>query len=195
MTRLAHLWDMSRCIACMACVVACASANYPEHMRSEKLNPQWRWLASNIRVWWINGDGRPRILLTQCMQCDNAPCIHACPTGASHRDRETGLVEIDYSKCIGCKACVVACPYGARWMDPLVHMPRKCLGPECMRRLEEGLKPVCVTVCPANARDFGNLDDPESSISKRILKSAVIRLREELGTKPRNVVVVGGDLP
>jgi protein NrfC len=64
-----------------------------------------------------------------------------------------------------------------------------------MRRLEEGLKPVCVTVCPANARDFGNLDDPESSISKRILKSAVIRLREELGTKPRNVVVVGGDLP
>jgi tetrathionate reductase subunit B len=192
MARLAHLWDMSRCVACMACVIACNSANFPEYMRSDKPNPQWSWLASNIRVWWITVDGRPRVLLTQCMQCDNAPCVTACPTKASHYDPKTGLVTIDYRLCIGCKACVVACPYGARWIDPESHMPNKCLASECKRRLENGLKPVCVTVCPANARDFGDLDDPESSISRRARESITIRLREELGTKPRNVVVLRG---
>ncbi len=190
MARLAHLWDMSRCVACMACVIACNSANFPEYMRSSNPNPQWSWLASNIRVWWITVGGRPRVLLTQCMQCDNAPCVTACPTKASHYDPKTGLVTIDYRLCIGCKACVVACPYGARWMDPESHMPNKCLGPECSSRIENGLKPVCVTVCPANARDFGDLDDPESSISRRVRESITIRLREELGTKPRNVVVL-----
>lgn len=192
MARLAHLWDMSRCVACMACVIACNAANFPTHMRSSNPNPQWSWLASNIRVWWIPVGGRPRVLLTQCMQCDNAPCVKACPTKASHYDPKTGLVTIDYRLCIGCKACVVACPYGARWMDPESHMPNKCLGPECVRRVESELKPVCVTVCPANARDFGDLDDPESSISRRARESTTIRLREELGTKPRNVVVLRG---
>ncbi len=75
-------------------------------------------------------------------------------------------------------------------MDPESHMPSKCLGPECVRRVESELKPVCVTVCPANAGDFGDLDDPESSISRRVRESITIRLREELGTKPRNVVVL-----
>lgn len=192
MTRLAHLWDMSRCIACMACVVACASANFPEHMRSTNPNPQWNWLASNIRVWWIPVNGRHRVILTQCMQCDNAPCVKACPTKASHYDAETGLITIDYKLCIGCKACVVACPYGARWIEPKSHMPNKCLATECAERIKKGLKPVCVTVCPANARDFGDLDDPESSISRRIRGSTTIKLREELGTKPRNVIVVRG---
>jgi Fe-S-cluster-containing dehydrogenase component len=192
MARLAHLWDMSRCVACMACVIACNAANFPEYMRRGNPNPQWSWLASNIRVWWISVGGRLRVLLTQCMQCDNAPCVKACPTKASYYDPKTGLVTIDYRLCIGCKACVVACPYGARWMDPESHMPNKCLGPECERRIENGLKPVCVTVCPANARDFGDLDDPESSISRRVKESITIRLREELGTKPRNVVVLRG---
>lgn len=192
MVRLAHLWDMSRCVACMACVIACSSANFPEYMRSKNPNPQWNWLASNIRVWWIEGNGKPGVLLTQCMQCDNAPCVYACPTGASHYDPETRVIKIDYGKCIGCKACIIACPYGARWLDPKTLMPNKCIGPECESRVKEGLKPVCVTVCPANARDFGDIDDPESSISRRIRESTVIRLREELGTRPRNVIIVRG---
>jgi len=187
MTRLAYLWDEGKCVACMACVLAC-TGNYPELARLEEPNPMRRWLASNIRV-VIREVGKPTLRLVSCQHCENPPCVHACPTGASHIDRRTGLVEIDYSKCIGCKACIVACPYGVRWLNPLNQLPMKCPGPVCMSLIERGEKPMCVQVCPANARDFGDIDDPSSSISVKLAKYKTERMLEHMGTQPKWFII------
>ncbi|AGT35698.1 hypothetical protein N186_06800 [Thermofilum adornatum] len=110
--------------------------------------------------------------------------------GASYIDKN-GLVKIDPSLCIGCKYCMTACPYGMRWLEPVLGLPEKCMGEECQTRIKQGLQPVCVTVCPAGARAFGDLDDPKSEINKRLKSGRVIKLLEYKGTKPKFFVVVG----
>ncbi|MDM7274539.1 MAG: 4Fe-4S dicluster domain-containing protein [Thermoprotei archaeon] len=194
--RLAYVWDSRRCISCMACVVACASANYPEFMFKDKPNPQWNWLASNIRVVVREKDGRPeiRLRLLSCQHCENPPCVDVCPTGASYIDKRTGLVKIDHSRCIGCRACIVACPYNARWLNPITLQPEKCPGPLCSRTLPE--KAVCVEVCPAGARLIGDLDDPRSPVNEvlrryKVGKYKVERMKEHLGTSPKWFVITG----
>ncbi|MGB9623079.1 MAG: 4Fe-4S dicluster domain-containing protein, partial [Candidatus Bathyarchaeia archaeon] len=145
---------------------------------------------TNIRWITFDLDLKPYILLLQCQHCEDAPCVHVCPTGASYVDKD-GLVKINPNLCIGCKYCMTACPYGARWLHPSTGLPAKCMGEECQDRLAHGLMPVCVTVCPAGARAFGDLDDPSSEINKRLAKSRVVRLLEYKGTKPKFFVVVG----
>ncbi|MEM4045169.1 MAG: 4Fe-4S dicluster domain-containing protein, partial [Fervidicoccaceae archaeon] len=167
MVRYGFLYDESRCISCLSCVIACSSNNYGEFMEDQNPNPFWRTLATNIRV-VIKEVGRAEINLLSCQHCERPPCVEVCPTGASHIDRSNGLVEIDYEKCIGCKACVTACPYNARWLDKVKMLPMKCMGEACKARVSRGELPFCVAVCPANARAFGDLDNPNSDISKRI---------------------------
>lgn len=188
MTRLAHLWDQSRCVACMACVASCNAANYNATTRD---NHTWGWLRSNIKKFTIERGSRPQLYLVQCQHCDNAPCVAVCPTGASYRDPTDGLVKMRESLCIGCKYCMVACPYEMRWLEPETGLPRKCMDSECLDRVKEGLKPVCVEVCPAGAREFGDIDDPNSDISKRLAKSRYIQLLADKGTSPKYFVVVG----
>ncbi|MEM2420555.1 MAG: 4Fe-4S dicluster domain-containing protein [Acidilobaceae archaeon] len=188
--RLAYLWDSTKCIACMACVVSCAGSNYSEIMRFEEPNPMRKWLGGNIRV-VIREVGRPELRLVSCFHCDKPPCVLVCPTRASHIDRDTGLVLLDETKCIGCKACIVACPYGARWLHPTTLLPEKCPGPVCIDIIRGGRKPICVSVCPANARDFGDIDDPNSGISIKISKSKSERPLESLGTEPKYFIVKG----
>ena len=185
--RLAHLWDQSRCIGCGGCIVACNILNYNFTTVD---NPTWGGLQTNIKRFIFNKESRPYLLLVQCQHCENAPCVAVCPTGASYIDRD-GLVKIKAELCIGCKYCMTACPYGMRWLDPATGLPAKCMGEGCQERVKRGLQPMCVTVCPAGARAFGDLDDPNSEVSRRLRRSRVIRLLEYKGTKPKYFVVVG----
>lgn len=145
---------------------------------------------SNIRKVEISKGPRPMLYLIQCQHCENPPCVTVCPTGASYKDSD-GLVKINYSLCIGCRYCMVACPYLARWFYEEVWAPVKCMGEECQERVARGEQPVCVAVCPAGARAFGDIDNPASEISQRLARSRYVRLLENLGTEPKYYIVVG----
>jgi len=143
-------------------------------------------------------------LPVQCMQCDNPPCVKACPVGATWKDPD-GIVVIDYNWCIGCRFCMAACPYWARhfnWTDPQIpaeelnratnylgNRPRmkgvveKCHF--CTQRTRKGRQPACMEACPTGARVFGNLLDPNSEIRYILEHKTVFRLKEELGTEPK----------
>ncbi len=135
----------------------------------------------------------------QCYHCDNAPCVKVCPTCATYKEKD-GLVLMDYGRCIGCRLCVVACPYSARrfnwWqgtvpadnVNPLVPVRsvgvvEKCTF--CVHRVRQGKLPRCVEVCPVRARHFGNLKDPESEVVKILEANMSFRLLEEINTDPR----------
>ena len=133
---------------------------------------------------------RPLLYLIQCQHREAAPCVTVCLTGGSYKDVD-GLVKIKPELCIGCKYCMVACIYNARWLDEETGQPRKCMEDECLSQVKAGLDPVCVAVCPAKARAFGDVDDPHSKISRRLAKSRYVRLLENKGTEPKYFVVVG----
>jgi len=140
----------------------------------------------------------------QCMQCENPPCVRACPVKATWKETD-GVVVIDYDWCIGCRYCMTACPYWARhfnWNEPelppeelnpvthyLGNRPRskgvmeKCMF--CVQRTRKGKQPACMEACPTGARVFGNLLDPESEIRYILENKTVFRLKEDLGTEPK----------
>lgn len=185
---MAHVWDSTRCISCGACVMACTSTNYPEMMLREERG--WGSLASNIRrIESVSPQGRPELLLVQCMQCDKAPCIKSCPFGALKHDAN-GLVVLNPTLCVGCNVCVTSCPYNVRWLHPDNGLPKKCLGDGCLSAVRRGRMPACVQVCPAKARDFGDLNDPQSSVSVTLRTRRSRRLLEHLGAEPKYFVVV-----
>ena len=99
----------------------------------------------------------------QCNHCADAPCVSVCPTGASFR-AEDGTVQVDPTRCIGCKYCMAACPYSVRWCDEQTGEVHKCT--YCEHRTRYGLEPACVSTCPTGARAFGNLNDPNSKAAK-----------------------------
>ena len=140
----------------------------------------------------------------QCMQCDNPPCVKACPVEATWKEAD-GIVVVDYNWCIGCRYCMTACPYSARhfnWTEPSI--PPEELNPDthylgnrprmkgvvekchfCIQRTRKGLQPACMEACPTGARVFGNLLDPNSEIRYILEHKTVFRLKEELGTEPK----------
>ena len=140
----------------------------------------------------------------QCMQCDNPPCVKACPVQATWKDPD-GIVVIDYDWCIGCRYCMAACPYWARhfnWTEP--QIPAAEINPKtnylgnrprpkgvvekchfCTQRTRKGRQPACMEACPTGARVFGNLLDPKSEIRYILENKTVFRLKEELGTEPK----------
>jgi molybdopterin-containing oxidoreductase family iron-sulfur binding subunit len=143
-------------------------------------------------------------LPVSCMQCDNPPCVKACPTQATWKEAD-GIVVVDYDWCIGCRYCMTACPYWARhfnWTEP--QIPAAEINPQtsylgnrprpkgvvekchwCTQRTRVGRQPACQEACPTGARVFGNLMDPDSEIRYVLAHKAVFRLKEELGTEPK----------
>ena len=124
------------------------------------------------------------------MHCEDAPCVTVCPTGASYKRTEDGIVLVNEDWCIGCGLCAWACPYGAREMDEVAGVMKKCT--LCVDRIynenipEEDREPACVRSCPAGARHFGDFADPTSSVSKLTKERGGIDLMPEQGTKPVN---------
>jgi Fe-S-cluster-containing dehydrogenase component len=125
-----------------------------------------------------------------CLHCEEPPCVPVCPTGASYKRAEDGIVLVDYDKCIGCGYCAWACPYGARELDMGQKVMKKCT--LCVDRIydeklpEAERKPACVIACPTNARLFGDIHDPASEAAKAIRERDGYELMPEWETKPAN---------
>lgn len=173
MARYIMVIDTRRCVGCMDCVVACKTEHgIPEGYARD-------WLTETVTGEFPT----PRLELRseRCNHCDNPPCVLCCPTGASHVARG-GIVLVTPEKCIGCKACLAACPYEARYIHPDGYAD-KCTF--CIDRLEAGLLPACVSVCPTHCMHFGDGDDPESEVSRLLASRPAHTLLPEAGTKPQ----------
>ncbi len=125
---------------------------------------------------------RQAFQVTRCNQCENAPCTIACPTAAMYK-RGDGIVDFDKNACIGCKACIAACPYDAIFINPDDGGAEKCNF--CAHRLDVGLEPACVTVCPTEAILVGDLDDPRSRVARAVGRDVVHVRKPEKNTRPK----------
>lgn len=196
MARYGMVIDLKRCVGCQGCTLACKI----EHGTPRGIF--WHRVLQKEVGKWPNAT---RVTLPMpCMHCANAPCVSVCPTGASYK-RPDGIVAVDYAKCMGCKYCEQACPYGARtfvkeikgYFQPELSLTayeeamykqhqagvvEKCNF--CLERLAKGEQPACVATCIAHARFFGDLDDPNSDVAKLIARRHGYQLKPELGTNP-----------
>ncbi len=170
----AFVIDLSRCIDCRACLVACSVENKVPY--------------KHTRI-WVQDQGVqgtfPNLSRTfmpyNCMHCDNPPCVEVCVSGATYKDQETGLVLVDQEACIGCGFCVSACPYGARYIDESRGVVDKCNA--CAQRLAVGMQPACVATCVGKSRLFGDLNDPHSEAAMALKNAkSVMRLDYEKNT-------------
>jgi Fe-S-cluster-containing dehydrogenase component/formate-dependent nitrite reductase membrane component NrfD len=166
--------DQTRCIGCHACTTACKSEN-------EVPLSVTRTYVKSVEVGSFPQTQRS-FQVTRCNMCENAPCVAACPTGAMYQT-EHGLVDFDKSICIGCKACIAACPYDAIFINPEDHSAEKCNF--CSHRLEVGLEPACVVVCPVEAIFVGDINDPASRVAEVVNRQPVTVRRPEKGTRPK----------
>jgi len=171
------LVDTRRCIACQACTMACSMENVsPEG--------QFRTVVATYAVTDQAGKTGLAVLPRLCNHCEEPPCIPVCPVGATFK-RKDGIVLVDGDRCVGCAYCVQACPYDARFVNHHTGKADKCTF--CSHRVEAGLLPACVETCVGGARIFGDINNPQSDISRRLAaaegKTRV--LKPEAGTNPR----------
>ncbi|GAB4558950.1 MAG: hypothetical protein Kow0047_04480 [Anaerolineae bacterium] len=196
--------DLRRCTGCRACTVACKAENVtPPEVSYNVVLEQEVGTYPNVR----------RVFMYKpCFHCENPPCTPVCPVAATWKREEDGIVVIDYDRCIGCRYCLTACPYGARFIDlgktyndppqPYETQPspeynehrvrttgaspvgnaRKCHF--CLHRVYQGMLPACAETCIGRAIHFGDLSDPESLVSELIARRSHMRMKEELGTEP-----------
>ncbi|MCL5947190.1 MAG: 4Fe-4S dicluster domain-containing protein [Chloroflexi bacterium] len=196
-----HHWvmviDLRKCIGCQSCTVACKSEN------GVPLGSFRTWVdvsqigqtvpASGGETVTESGTYQQQIKVLNipklCNHCDEPPCVEVCPVKATFK-RADGLVLVDPRLCIGCGTCVNACPYGARYLNPVSRTADKCTF--CVQRIDQGLLPACVTSCVGHARIFGDLNDPTSEVSKLISQHQVQVRKPEMGTDPQ-VFYIGLD--
>ena len=201
MARYGMAIDTKRCVGCNACTTACKMANnVPDDIfwtraltrgGDEVDTPAGTFPDLSMRYYTVG-----------CQHCENPACVKACPVGATYKDPETGIVRQDYDRCIGCRMCMAACPYtGVRsfnWQEPKnqmgfaigdadapkhqKHTVEKCTF--CYQRTSKGETPACMDLCPARARHWGDLDDPDSEISQIIASRPYEQLLTERGTQP-----------
>jgi molybdopterin-containing oxidoreductase family iron-sulfur binding subunit len=193
--------DLKRCYGCYACVMACKVANHtpPGVFWSRILKGESGTFPNTVR----------QALPVLCMHCEEPSCMEVCPTGATQKT-DDGIVIVEQDKCMGCKYCIMACPYGARYsvekwesyfpeglpLSPYEEFAKAAWEEKsgcgvatkcdfCRERITDGREPACVEACPADARIFGDLDDPSSEISVLIKKNRGEVLHPELGNKPK----------
>ena len=170
----AKVIDHTRCIGCHACTTACKSENVVPISVS-------RTYVKHVDV-GVFPEVRRAHQVTRCNQCAHAPCVTACPTTAMFK-RPDGIVDFDKSICIGCKACMAACPYDAIFINPEDHSAEKCNF--CAHRIDVGLEPACVVVCPTQAILIGDLNDPDSQVTRIVNRDVVAVRRPEKETLPK----------
>lgn len=193
--------DLKRCVGCQTCALAC---------KLENDEPPGLWWNRVLTVGGSSMDtpsgSFPNLEMSflpiACQHCENPPCVDVCPVGATYK-REDGIVLINWQTCIGCRYCLIACPYGVRvynWRSTTAQkvpdfqvgaaeVPVRPLGVGekctfCVHRVDQGLEPACVEACPARARFFGDLNDPNSQVSQLIKQKGGYQLKPELGTNP-----------
>ncbi len=190
--------DLDTCVGCHACVTACKEWNtsaYGAPLSDDDpygAAPSGTFLNRVHTFEYTGEDGTPKVVHfpKSCLHCADAPCVTVCPTGASLKRVEDGIVLVNEDDCIGCGLCAWACPYGAREMDQAAGIMKKCT--LCVDRIdnrnlpEQDRIPACVRTCPTGARHFGDLADPESSVSQLVEKRNGFDLMPEQGTAPVN---------
>jgi len=170
----AKVIDHTRCIGCHACTTACKSENVVPVSVT-------RTYVKHVDV-GVFPQARRAHQVTRCNQCAHAPCVTACPTAAMFK-RSDGIVDFDKSICIGCKACMAACPYDAIFINPEDHSAEKCNF--CAHRIDIGLEPACVVVCPTQAILVGDMNDSDSYVAQIINRESVSVRRPEKETLPK----------
>ena len=214
MKKLGLVIDLDTCVGCHACAVACKEWNaggiagpltdedpygrepfgvWFNRVHSYEVTGAWDQGAGTGKH--ANGNRITMPAMTvhfprSCLHCETPACVTVCPTGASYKRAEDGIVLVDEDKCIGCKLCSWACPYGAREYSQVEGVMKKCT--LCVDRIynvqldESERQPACVQACPTRARHFGDLGDPDSAVSKLVADRGGRELMPELGYKPVN---------
>ena len=195
--KLGLVIDLDACVGCHACAVNCKEWN--SGGAAAPLTDLDPYGADPVGVWFNRvhafeagdgADGRTVHFPRSCLHCEEPECVRVCPTGASYKRAEDGIVLVDEDICIGCKLCAWACPYGAREYDADVGVMKKCT--LCIDRIynenlpEEERVPACVATCPTSARHFGDLGDPDSEVSRLAARRGGYDLMPEMGYRPVN---------
>ncbi len=196
--KLGLVIDLDTCVGCHACVISCKEWNTSNYgaplsdMDAYGAEPDGTFL-NRVHTFEAKAPEKPAQIVhfpKSCLHCEDAPCVTVCPTGASYKRTEDGIVLVNEADCMGCGLCAWACPYGAREMDKAEGVMKKCT--LCVDRIynenipEEDRVPSCVKTCPAGARHFGDFADPESNVSILSAARGGIALMEDQGTKPVN---------
>lgn len=195
--KLGLVIDLDTCVGCHACAVACKQWNTSgttgplTDYDPYGAKPSGVWF-NRIRHFEVDEYPNNKTINApmSCMHCDDAACVTVCPTGASYKREEDGIVLVDQSKCMGCNLCAWACPYGARELDEDSGVMKKCT--LCVDRIYdeklpvEERQPACVMTCPTHARFFGDFDDPDSEVSTLVRERSGYAMMPEAGYNPVN---------
>lgn len=175
MTRYGMLINTKKCVGCYACRMACQMIN--------KLEPEEAFISYKEIEQGTYPSVYAETVPVQCMHCENAPCQQVCPTHATYTT-DSGVVLVDEEKCIGCKYCMMACPYGVRSWNAAEKCAEKCT--LCGHLTSQDKLPACVKSCAAGARFYGDLDDPDSDASKELAKYSEgdIHTLQDVGNHP-----------
>lgn len=195
--QLALAIDLNVCVGCSACVTSCKQWNtsgnagaMADHNPYDA-DPSGTFF-NRVQTFEVGSFPNTEVVHfpKSCLHCENPPCVPVCPTGASYKREQDGIVMVDYDKCIGCNYCSWSCPWGARELDEFKKVMTKCT--LCVDRIydesldERDRKPACVLSCPTKARLFGDIKDPDSEIAQAIDQRNGYQLMPEWGTNPSN---------
>ena len=196
--KLGLVIDLDTCVGCQACATSCKAWNSsgnsapPADTDPYGADPSGVWF-NRVHTYEVKNEQGESITVNfprSCLHCDNAPCVTVCPTGASYKREEDGIVLVNPDTCIGCRLCSWACPYGAREYDQTDGVMKKCT--LCVDKIyneelpEHSRVPACVAACPTGARSFGDLADPNSGVAKLVASRQGYDLMPEQDCKPVN---------